>query len=46
MNEVHAAFKEVARAAYSRAMRSTSDTERLRKIREILDRAAKELDAL
>ena len=46
MNEVHGAFKEVARAAYSRAMRATSDAERLRQIREILDRAAKEIDAL
>jgi DNA-binding PadR family transcriptional regulator len=46
MNEVHVAFKDVARAAYSRAMRSTSDTERLKKIREVLERAAKELDAL
>ena len=46
MTEVHAAFKDVARAAYSRAMRSTTDAERLRKIREILERTAKELDGL
>ena len=46
MAEVHGAFKEVARAAYSRAMRAANDPERLRKIREVLERAARELDGL
>ena len=46
MAEVHGAFKEVARATYAGAMRATQDTERLKRVREILDRAAREIDAL
>ena len=46
MAEVHGAFKEVARATYASAMRATQDPERLRRVREILERAAKEIDTL
>lgn len=45
MVEVHHAFKNVARATYSTATR-THDVEKLRKIREILNRATAEIEAI
>lgn len=44
MRRVHVAFKDVGRATYANAPRLTRDTERLKKIVEILERAAKEID--
>jgi DNA-binding PadR family transcriptional regulator len=46
MMEVHQAMKEVARATYSSGAQTARDPERLRKVKEILERAAKELDSL
>ena len=46
MMEVNSAFRRVARSAYGNASRHVNDAERLAKIREILDRAAAELDQL
>ena len=46
MMEVNNAFRRVARSAYGGASRNVSDAERLAKIREILDRAANELEQL
>ena len=44
--EVSKAFKEVARATYTAAPRHSSDAERIRQIREVLERAAREIDEL
>jgi DNA-binding PadR family transcriptional regulator len=46
MMEVNGAFRRVGRATYGQASRNVRDTERLRRIREILDRAAQEIDEL
>ncbi len=46
MMEVNSAFRRVARAAYSNATRNVNDTDRLRRIKEILDRAAAEIDQM
>ena len=46
MMEVNSAFRKVARAAYGNATRHVNDTARLRRIREILDRAAAEIDQM
>jgi DNA-binding PadR family transcriptional regulator len=45
MVEVHHAFKNVARATYATATR-THDVEKLKKIREILNRATAEIEAI
>ena len=46
MTEVHAAFRNVGRATYSRASGAVHDTELLKKVTEILERAAKEIEGL
>lgn len=46
MMEVNGAVRRVARATYGTASRHVNDKERLGKIREILDRAAAELEQL
>lgn len=46
MMEVNHAFKDVARATYANAPRHAKDTERLRRIREVLERAAREIDEI
>ncbi len=46
MTEVHAAFRSVGRATYSRASGAVHDPELLRKETEILVRAAKEIEGL
>ncbi|MGH7718764.1 MAG: PadR family transcriptional regulator [Gemmatimonadaceae bacterium] len=46
MMEVNQAFKNVGRATYSTAPRHMRDAERLRKIKEVLERAAKEIEEL
>jgi DNA-binding PadR family transcriptional regulator len=46
MMEVNHAFKELARATYATAPRHARDTERLAKIRAVLERAAREIDEL
>lgn len=46
MMEVNHAFRRVGRAAYAHASRNVSDKETLQRIREILDRAAAELEEL
>lgn len=46
MMDVNNSFRKVARAVYSNAARNVNDQERLRRIREILDRAAAEVDQL
>lgn len=46
MTEVHAAFRSVGRATYGRASGAVDDPTLLKKVAEILDRAAKEIDAL
>jgi DNA-binding PadR family transcriptional regulator len=46
MMAVNGAFRRVGRATYSQASRHVRDAERLRHVREILDRAAQELEAL
>lgn len=46
MMEVNHAFRRVGRAAYGQASRSVNDADRLRRIREILDRATAELEGL
>ena len=45
MVEVHHAFKNIARATYATATR-THDVEKLRKIREILNRATAEIESI
>src|SRR5919202_1657048 len=46
MMEVNGAFRKVGRATYGTATRHVRDPERLRKMREILERAARELEEL
>ena len=46
MMEVNGAFRRLGRSTYGSASRHVRDVERLRKIREILDRAAREVDEL
>jgi DNA-binding PadR family transcriptional regulator len=46
MTEVHSAFRRVGKAAYGRATGAVQDPELLKKIAEVLDRAAKEIDSL
>jgi DNA-binding PadR family transcriptional regulator len=46
MTEVHAAFRHVGKATYSRATDAVHDTAVLKSIVEILERAAKEIDQL
>src|SRR4051812_31609307 len=46
MTEVHAAFRDVGKATYSRANTSVRDIDRLKTIVEILKRAAKEIEEL
>lgn len=46
MMEVNAAFRRVSRAAYGHASRNVNDRARLAKVKEILDRAATELEQL
>ncbi|HEX6534883.1 MAG TPA: PadR family transcriptional regulator [Gemmatimonadaceae bacterium] len=44
MMDVNHAFKNLARATYSNAPRHSKDAERLRKIKEVLERAAREIE--
>jgi DNA-binding PadR family transcriptional regulator len=46
MAEVHGAFRHVGKATYSRAADAVQDPALLRKIVEILSRAAKEIEAI
>jgi DNA-binding PadR family transcriptional regulator len=46
MMEVNGAFRRLGRATYATASRHVRDAERLKKLREILDRAAREIDEL
>ena len=46
MTAVHTAFRNVGRAAYGRASGAVDDPELLKKVSEILERAAREIDAL
>ena len=46
MSAIHHAFKDVARATYSTAPRHAKDADTLKKVREILERAAREIDEL
>jgi DNA-binding PadR family transcriptional regulator len=46
MMEVNGAFRRLGRATYGTASRHVRDVERLRKVREILDRAAREVEEL
>jgi DNA-binding PadR family transcriptional regulator len=46
MMELNASFRRVGKAAYGNASRKMSDKETLNRIREILDRAAAELEQL
>jgi DNA-binding PadR family transcriptional regulator len=46
MMEVHRGFKNVGRAVYASAKSSSRTAEQIRKIKEILDRAAGEIDAV
>ena len=46
MMEVNGAFKRLGRATYSTASRHVRDSDRLRKVREMLDRAAREVEEL
>src|SRR5918999_3039037 len=46
MMEVNGAFRRAGRATYGMASRHVRDPERLRKIREILERAAREIEDL
>ena len=46
MMEVNHAFRRVGRAAYGQASRHVNDAERLRAVREVLERAAVELEQL
>ena len=46
MGEVHSAFRRTGKATYGRASDAMRDPDALRRIVEILDRAAKEIDAI
>jgi DNA-binding PadR family transcriptional regulator len=46
MMDVNHAFRRVARAAYGNASRNVNDAEKLKRIREILERTAAELEQL
>jgi DNA-binding PadR family transcriptional regulator len=46
MVEVTGAFKRLGRATYGTASRHVRDAERLRKVREVLDRAAREVEEI
>ena len=46
MMEVNGAFRRVARSAYGQASKNVNDGAKLQRIREILDRAAAELEQL
>jgi DNA-binding PadR family transcriptional regulator len=46
MAELNQAMGRLARASYGTATRHVRDAERLRKIREVLDRAAREIDEI
>jgi len=46
MMDLHGAFGDVARAAYGVGARATGNAERLRAIKEILERAAREIEGL
>lgn len=46
MTEVHRAFRQVAKATYSRASDAVQNTASLKQIVDILDRAAKEIEAI
>ncbi len=46
MMELNHAMRRLGRSAYSRATRDLSDSERVRRIREILDRASAEIEKL
>jgi DNA-binding PadR family transcriptional regulator len=46
MMDVNHAFRRLSRAAYSQASRHVTDSARLTRIREILDRATREIDQL
>jgi DNA-binding PadR family transcriptional regulator len=46
MMEVNGAFRKVGRATYGMASRHVRDADRLRKVREILERAAQEIEEL
>jgi DNA-binding PadR family transcriptional regulator len=46
MGEVHAAFRDVGKAAYARATSSVHDPALLKRIAEILGRAAREIEQL
>ena len=46
MNDVHEGMRRVARAAYSTATRNVRDAQKLRQVREILDRATREIEDL
>jgi Transcriptional regulator PadR-like family len=46
MMEVHRGFKNIGRAVYASSKSSSRTTEQIRKIREILDRAANEIEAV
>lgn len=46
MGDVHAAFRRVGKAAYGTATRNVRDPELLRRVSEVLDRAAREIDDL
>lgn len=46
MMEVNSAFRRVARSAYGHASKNVNDSAKLQRIREILDRAAAELEQM
>lgn len=46
MTEIHGAFRRVGKAAYGKATRNVRDPELLGRIREVLDRAAREIEEL
>jgi hypothetical protein len=46
MTEVHSAFRKVGKATYGRATDAVQDAALLKQIVDILDRAAKEIEAL
>jgi DNA-binding PadR family transcriptional regulator len=46
MMEVNHAFKDLGRATYTTAPRHSRDAEKLRKIKEVLERAAKEIEEI